>query len=85
MTVMLTAGKVQMTSLLIEREPGQVHGAGAEQGGPDAVQYVSIRINPDIEIGCKNLVKPRNLLISEESVRHPHLACICHGQVTDFT
>ena len=77
----LTAGQVEVAGLLVHGEPGQVHGAGAEEGGPDAVEHVSIRIDTDVEVGSEDLVKPPNLLVSEESVRHPHLASIGHGQV----
>ena len=74
-----------MTDLLVQWKPGQVHRAGAEEGGPDAVQHISIRINSDIKVWGEYLVKAPNLLISEESVWHPHFAGICHGQVPDLT
>ena len=82
---MITAGHVEVTGLPVQREPSQVHGAAAQQACPDAVEDVSVREDPDVEVGGEDLVEPRHLLVPEEGVRHPHLACICHGQVPDFT
>ena len=38
---------------------------------PDAVEHVTVREYPDVEIGSQNIVKISDLLISKESVWHP--------------
>ena len=50
---------------------------------PDTVENISIREDPDIKVRSEDLMESSNLLIPEESVRHPHLAGICQGQVAD--
>ena len=70
-----------MAGLLVQGEPGQVHRAGAEEGGSDAVQHISVGEDTDVHVGCEDLVEATNFLISEEGVWHPHFASICHGQV----
>ena len=51
---------------------------------PDAVENIPVRKDSYIEIGSEDLMKPRNFLISEESVWHPDLARISESQITDF-
>ena len=48
------------------------------------VDNISIRKDTNIQIRSEDLVEATNLLISKESVRHPHLAGVCYGQVPDF-
>ena len=50
---------------------------------PDAEKHVAIRKDPDVEVWCENVVESSDLLVSEESVRHPHLARVRQGQVLD--
>ena len=50
---------------------------------PDTVENISIREDPDIKVRSEDLMESSNLLIPEESVRHPHLAGIRQGQVPD--
>ena len=50
---------------------------------PDAEKDVAIRKDPDVEVWCEYVVESSNLLISEESVWHPHLARVRQGQVLD--
>ena len=50
---------------------------------PDAVENISIGEHSDVQVWSQNCVKSSNFLISKKSVRHPHFACICEGQVTD--
>lgn len=80
----LTTGNVKVAGLLIEWEQCQMHWARAGQRHPDTVQDISIWVNPDIQVGLKDIVETADLLIPEEGIRHPHLAWICHGQVFDF-
>lgn len=41
---------------------------------PDAVQDVSIRKYPDVEIRSQNLMKSRDFLVSKECIWHPDFA-----------
>ena len=60
--------------MLIKREEGKVHGAEAGQRDADAVEDVAIGVNPDVEVGGQDVVEIADLLVPEESVRHPDLA-----------
>ena len=51
---------------------------------PYAVEDITAREDPDIQVGGQDGVEATYLLISEECVRHPHFAGFCHCQVTDF-
>ena len=81
---MITAGHVEVTGLPVQREPSQVHGAAAQQARPDAVEDVTVREDPDVEVGGEDLVEPRHLLVPEEGVRHPDLARVSEGEVADL-
>ena len=81
----LTACNVKIACLLVEGEECEVHPTDADQGHPDAVEDVTVGEDTDIEVRGEDAVEPGDLLVPEEGVRHPHLACICHGQVPDFT
>ena len=48
---------------------------------PDAVENITIRIDPDIQVGSEDVVKGSNFLISEEGIRHPHFAGICQCEI----
>ena len=48
---------------------------------PDAVENITIRIDPNIQVGSEDVVKGSNFLISEEGIRHPHFAGICQGEI----
>ena len=50
---------------------------------PDAVQNIPIRVDSDVEIGSENVVEGTNLLVPEESIRHPHLTSISQSQVAN--
>ena len=82
--VVITAGHVEVTGLPVQREPGQVHGAAAQQARPDAVEDVTVREDSDVEVGGEDLVEPRHLLVPEEGVRHPDLARVSEGEVADL-
>ena len=62
--------------MLIKREEGKVHGAEAGQRDADAVEDITIGMDPDVEVGGQDVVEIADLLIPEESVRHPDLACV---------
>ena len=51
---------------------------------PNTVENVAVREDTNVKIWREDGVKPADLLISEESVRHPHLAGVRHGQVFYF-
>jgi hypothetical protein len=40
---------------------------------PDAVEYVSVGEDSDIEVGLDDVVELALLLVPEEGVRHPNL------------
>ena len=50
---------------------------------PDAVEDITVWINPDVEIGGQDVVEGSDLLVPEECIRHPDLASIREGQVAD--
>ena len=81
--IKLTAGDVEIASLLVKREEREIHGAEAGQGDPDAVEHVAVGKHPDIEVGGQDVVEGPDLLVPEESVRHPDLARVREGQVAD--
>ena len=81
--MMLTAGNVQVTGLLVQGEEGEVHGAEAGEGDADAVEDVAVGEDSDVEVGGEDVVELPDLLVTEEGVRHPHLACVRQGQVLD--
>ena len=62
--------------MLIKREEGEVHGAEAGQRDADAVEDVAIGMDPDVEVGGQDVVEIADLLVPEEGVRHPDLACV---------
>ncbi len=61
-----------------------MHGAGAGERDPDAVEDVSVGEDPDVEIGLEDVVEATNLLIPEKRVGHPHLGGVCHRQVSNL-
>ena len=50
---------------------------------PDAVENITIRVDPDVEVGGEDVVEGTDLLVPEECVRHPHLASVSQSQVSD--
>ena len=50
---------------------------------PDAVEDVAVWEDPDVEVGGEDVVELPDLLVTEEGVRHPHLARVSQGQVAD--
>ena len=48
---------------------------------PDAVEDGAVREDADVEVGLQNCVEGTNLLVSEESVRHPDFTRISHRQI----
>ena len=94
----LTAGKVEVTCLRIERKSCQVHGASSDQRCsdrwqcghehwtviPDTVENITIREHSDVEVRSEDLVEPGNFLIPEECIWHPNLARVSQCQVSDF-
>ena len=50
---------------------------------PDAVEDIAIWIHPDVQVGGQDVVEGSDLLVPEESVRHPDLAGVREGQVAD--
>ena len=51
---------------------------------PDAVENITIRVDPDVEVGGEDVVEGPDLLVPEESVRHPDFAWVGDGQVGDL-
>ena len=51
---------------------------------PDAVENITIRVDPDVEVGGEDVVELSDLLVPEERVRHPDLADVGERQVFDF-
>ena len=51
---------------------------------PDAVQHVSVGVDPDVEVGLDDVVELAVLLVAEEGVRHPDLGAVRHGEVLDL-
>ena len=82
--MLLTACHVQVAGLLIKGEESEVHAAGADERDADTVENVAVRVDSDVEVGRQNVVELANLLVPEESVRHPDLADVGQGQVFDF-
>ena len=50
---------------------------------PDAVENITIRVDPDVEVWGEDVVKGTDLLVPEERVRHPHLTSVGQSQVFD--
>ena len=50
---------------------------------PYTVKYISIRKYTDIKVGSENRVEGTNLLVPEESVRHPNFTGISESKVAD--
>ena len=50
---------------------------------PDAVEDVPVRVDPDVEVGGEDVVESSDLLVPEESIRHPDLTGVREGEVTD--
>ena len=50
---------------------------------PNAVEHIPVWEHSDIQVGGEDRVEPPDLLVTEEGVRHPHLARISQGQVAD--
>ena len=48
---------------------------------PDAVEDGAVREDADVEVGLQDCVEGTNLLVPEESVRHPDFTRICHRQI----
>ena len=55
-----------------------------EWSPPDTVENITIGKDSNIKVGRQNGVKPPDLLVPEESVRHPDLAGVRHGEVLDL-
>ena len=51
---------------------------------PDAVENITVRIDPDVEVGGEDVVEGTDLLVPEESVGHPDLAGVGHRQILDL-
>ena len=51
---------------------------------PDAVENVAVWEDPDVEVWRQDLVESRNLLVPEESVRHPDLPSVGESEVADL-
>ena len=49
---------------------------------PYAVENIPVRKDSDVQVRSQNVVESTNFFISEKSVRHPHFAGICEGQVS---
>ena len=82
--MMLTAGNVQVTGLLVQGEEGEVHGAEAGEGDANAVEDVAVGEDSDVEVGGEDVVEGSNLLVPEERVRHPDLTDVGECQIFDF-
>ena len=80
----LTACNIKVTGLFIKRKESKIHGAEAGERDSDAVEYVTVREDSDVEIGREYVVEGSNFLISEESVWHPNFAGIRQCQVFDL-
>ena len=80
----LTASYVKDAGLLIQREECQIHRAETGQRDPDTVENIPIWVDSDVEVGGEDVVELSDLLVPEESVRHPDLADIRQSQVFDF-
>ena len=52
---------------------------------PNAVEHIAVWEHSDIQVGGEDRVKPPDLLVTEEGVRHPHLARVRHRQVFYLT
>ena len=52
---------------------------------PNAVEHIPVWEHSDIQVGGEDRVEPPDLLVTEEGVRHPHLARIRHRQVFYLT
>lgn len=52
---------------------------------PDAVENISVREDPDIDIVDEDGVEVSGLLIAEESIGHPDLVRIGQGQILQAT
>ena len=50
---------------------------------PDAEKHIAIRKDPDVEVRCENVVESSDLLVSEESIGHPHFRRVRQSQVLD--
>ena len=51
---------------------------------PDAIKYVSVGIDADIDVGHNDLVFLRLLLVSEECVWHPHFGRVGKCEVVEL-
>ena len=80
----LTASYVKDAGLLIQREECQIHRAETGQRDPDTVENIPIWVDSDVEVGGEDVVELSDLLVPEESVRHPDLAGIRDGEVGDL-
>ena len=52
---------------------------------PNAVEHIAVWEHSDIQVGGEDRVEPPDLLVTEEGVRHPHLARVRHCQVFYLT
>ena len=52
---------------------------------PNAVEHIPVWEHSDIQVGGEDRVEPPDLLVTEEGVRHPHLARVRHRQVFYLT
>ena len=52
---------------------------------PNAVEYLPVGEDPDVDVWHDDLVLPRLLLVAEEGVGHPNLGRIGHRQVLQTT
>ena len=51
---------------------------------PDTVENITVGKDSNVEVRRQNSVKPPDLLVPEESVRHPDLAGVGHRQILDL-
>ena len=51
---------------------------------PDAVEDIAIWIHPDVQVGGQDVVEGSDLLVPEESVRHPDLARVRESEIFYF-
>ena len=80
----LTAGNLHGAFLCIKRIHLEVHGTGESQRHPDTEEDRAVSVQPDVEVGNKNIVHGAAPLVPEESVRHPDLAGVRNGEVGDL-
>ena len=58
-----------------------MHWTREGQRDPDAVEDVTIREDPDVDIVDEDVVKVASLLVPKECVRHPNLLRVSQGEI----